>query len=57
MDDHGTTRRSALRQLIAAIGAVSLDWAAIAKAGHDAHVAAQSPASLAYTLLATGDAA
>jgi gluconate 2-dehydrogenase gamma chain len=39
------------------MGAVTLDWAAIAQAGHDAHAAAQSPANLAYTLLAPGDAA
>jgi gluconate 2-dehydrogenase gamma chain len=57
MDTQGQGRRSALRQLIAAMGAVTLDWAAIAQAGHDAHVAAQSPANLAYTLLAPADAA
>jgi hypothetical protein len=57
MDQSSHTRRSALRQLIAAMGAVTLDWAAIAEAGHDAHVAAQSPATAAYTLLAPGDAA
>jgi gluconate 2-dehydrogenase gamma chain len=57
MEQPGRTRRSALRQLVAAMGAVALDWAAIAQAGHDAHVAAQAPASLSYTLLAPGDAA
>ncbi|HEV7610216.1 MAG TPA: gluconate 2-dehydrogenase subunit 3 family protein [Steroidobacteraceae bacterium] len=57
MNHQGHGRRSALRQLIAAMGAVTLDWAAIAQAGHDAHVAAQSPTNLAYTLLAPGDAA
>ncbi|MEO8020129.1 MAG: gluconate 2-dehydrogenase subunit 3 family protein [Pseudomonadota bacterium] len=39
------------------MGAVTLDWAAIAQAGHDAHAAAQSPANLAYTLLVPADAA
>jgi len=57
MDQHGQSRRSALRQLIAAMGAVTLDWAAIARASHDAHLAAQSPADLSYTLLGPGDAA
>jgi gluconate 2-dehydrogenase gamma chain len=57
MDHQGQGRRSALRQLIAAMGAVALDWAAIAQAGHDAHVAAQSPANVAYTLLGPADAA
>jgi hypothetical protein len=57
MDHHGQTRRSAMRQLIAAMGAVTLDWAAIARAGHDAHAAASSPTGLSYTLLAAADAA
>jgi gluconate 2-dehydrogenase gamma chain len=57
MDEPGNSRRSALRQLIAAMGAVALDWPAIVKAAHDAHVAAESPASLSYTLLAAADAA
>jgi gluconate 2-dehydrogenase gamma chain len=57
MDHQGQGRRSALRQLIAAMGAVALDWAAIAQAGHDAHEAAQSPTDLSYILLAAGDAA
>jgi hypothetical protein len=55
--NHDQGRRSALRQLISAMGAVTLDWPAIAQAGHDAHAAAQSPATLAYSLLAAGDAA
>lgn len=57
MDHQVNSRRSALRQLIAAMGAATLDWPAIAQAGHDAHAAAQSPADLSYTLLAPGDAA
>jgi hypothetical protein len=57
MDETGHSRRSALRQIIAAMDAVSLDWPAIAKAAHDAHLAAQSPAGIAYTLLVAADAA
>lgn len=57
MDQHNRGRRSALRQLIAAMGATALDWAAIAQAGHDAHAAAQAPADLTYRLLGAGDAA
>jgi gluconate 2-dehydrogenase gamma chain len=57
MDEPGNSRRSALRQLIAAMGAVALDWPAIVKAAHEAHVAAESPPTLSYTLLAAGDAA
>lgn len=57
MDHQGHSRRSALRQLVAAMGAVTLDWTAIAQAGHDAHAAAQTPANLSYTLFAAADVA
>jgi len=57
MEVTGHSRRSALRQLIAAMGAVSLDWPAIVQAAHDAHVAVLSPADLSYTLLGPADAA
>jgi gluconate 2-dehydrogenase gamma chain len=57
MNHHARGRRSALRQLVAAMGAAALDWPAIARAGHDAHAAAQSPATFSYSLLGADDAA
>jgi gluconate 2-dehydrogenase gamma chain len=57
MNHHAHGRRSALRQLVAAMGAAALDWPAIARAGHDAHAAAQSPARFSYSLLVADDAA
>jgi gluconate 2-dehydrogenase gamma chain len=53
-----STRRDALRSLSATLAAAGLlDWPAMARAAHDAHAAAQSPAPTAYTLLGAGDAA
>jgi gluconate 2-dehydrogenase gamma chain len=57
MNNHGQGRRAALRHLVAALGATALDWPAIARASHDAHAAAQSPATLTFSLLAAADAA
>ena len=57
MGDTDNSRRAALKQLVAAMGAATLDWPAIVQAGHDSHAAAQSPANRSYTLLAPADAA
>jgi gluconate 2-dehydrogenase gamma chain len=58
MKEHALTRRDALRSLTAAVaGVAALDWTAIARASHDAHVAAQSAGPIAYTLLGAADAA
>jgi hypothetical protein len=53
------SRRSALRGLGMLLGAgvVSLDWPALARAAHEAHLAAQSSGPQTFTLLAAGDAA
>src|SRR6185503_4269881 len=58
MKKHAITRRDALRSLTVAIAGVgTLDWAAVARASHDAHVAAQSTGPIEYTLLVPADAA
>jgi gluconate 2-dehydrogenase gamma chain len=52
------SRRDALRSLGAALAAAGLlDLPAMARAAHDAHVAAQSPGPIVYTLLGAADAA
>lgn len=57
MDDTGISRRSVLRGLTVSLGVTALPWAEIARAAHDAHVAAQSPQTATYTLLSSADAA
>jgi gluconate 2-dehydrogenase gamma chain len=58
MKKHAITRRDALRSLTVAIAGVgTLDWAAVARASHDAHLAAQSAGPVEYTLLGPADAA
>ncbi len=51
------SRRHALRTLSAVVAGGALDWAAIARAGSDAHAAAQSSGPITCTLLGPADAA
>jgi Gluconate 2-dehydrogenase subunit 3 len=57
MDDEGTSRRTVLRGLAISLGVAALPWAEMARAAHDAHLAAQSPDTLTYTLFNASDAA
>jgi len=58
MDATKLSRRDALRSLSAAMSAaLAVSWSDIARASHDAHAAAQSPAITAFTLLGSADAA
>jgi len=57
MKEHALSRRDALRSLSAVAGVAALNWAAIARASHDAHAAVQSAGPIEYTLLAPPDAA
>jgi len=58
MKEHTLSRRDALRSLTAALaGATALDWATMARAGHEAHAAAASATPVAFTLLEPADAA
>jgi gluconate 2-dehydrogenase gamma chain len=58
MDERRLTRRGALRSLGATLAAAGmLDWPAIARAGHEAHVAAQASGPITCTLLDAADAA
>ncbi len=52
------SRRDALRSVGAALAAAGmLDWAAVARAAHEAHEAAKSPQTSSYTLLDGAQAA
>jgi gluconate 2-dehydrogenase gamma chain len=57
MSDAPFSRRDALRALSALAAAGALDWSALARAGHDAHLAAQAPGPIHYDLLGSADAA
>jgi Gluconate 2-dehydrogenase subunit 3 len=57
MSDYSFSRRDALRALSALAAAGALDWSALARAGHDAHMTAQAPGPIRYTLLGPADAA
>jgi gluconate 2-dehydrogenase gamma chain len=57
MDDESNSRRSALKGIAASFGLASLPWAGLARAAHDAHAAAQAPATATYKLLSATDAA
>jgi gluconate 2-dehydrogenase gamma chain len=57
MSDSAFSRRDALRSLAALAAAGALDWAAVARAGHEAHLAALAPGPITYTLLGPADAA
>ena len=58
MDDTKLSRRDALRTLSAAMSAaLAASWPEIARASHDAHAAAQSPATATLQLLGAADAA
>src|SRR4051812_35980811 len=57
MDDESTSRRSALKGIAASLGFASLPWSGLARAAHEAHVAAQAPATATYKLLSATDAA
>lgn len=59
MKEHPTSRRSALRALGFALGAgaIGLDFSEMARAAHDAHMAAATPGSATLTLLDAADAA
>ena len=51
MDDESTSRRSALKGIAVSLGLASLPWSGLARAAHDAHAAAQAPATATYKLL------
>jgi gluconate 2-dehydrogenase gamma chain len=57
--EHRTSRRSALRGLgfVLGAGAIGLDFPEMARAAHDAHLAAATPGSGTLTLLDAADAA
>jgi len=57
MSDSSFSRRDALRSLSALAAAGALDWSALAHAGHEAHMAAQAPGPIRYTLLGPADVA
>jgi hypothetical protein len=57
MDDQGSARRTVLRGLATSMGLAALPWAEMARAAHAAHMAAQSPGTLTYTLFNPADAA
>ena len=59
MKEYSQSRRSALRGLgfVLGAGAVGLDFSEMARAAHDAHLAAASPGSATFTLLDAADAA
>jgi len=57
MKEHALSRRDALRSLSAIAGVTALNWAEIARAGHDAHAAVQSAGPIEYTLLVPADVA
>ena len=58
MKDSNLSRRTAMLSLSAAVGTVlAASWPDIARASHDAHVAAQAPATAALTMLGHADAA
>jgi len=57
MTDESTSRRSALKGIAVSLGLASLSWSELARAAHDAHVAAQAPATATYKLLSATDAA
>ena len=58
MEDTKLSRRAALLSLSAAMStALATSWPDIARASHDAHAAAQAPATTALTLLGAADAA
>jgi gluconate 2-dehydrogenase gamma chain len=57
MSDFAISRRDTLRALSALAAAGALDWSALAHAGHEAHLAAQAPGPIRYTLLGPADVA
>ena len=59
MDREEFSRRSILQAMAATLGAaaVPLSWTEVAQAAHEAHAAAQSPATSTLTLFSDGDAA
>jgi gluconate 2-dehydrogenase gamma chain len=57
MNDSEISRRSLLQGLALSLGVAGIPWSELAQAAHDAHVAAQAPATATYTLLNAADAA
>jgi gluconate 2-dehydrogenase gamma chain len=57
MNEESKSRRSALKGIAASLGLASIPWSGLARAAHDAHIAAQAPATAAYKLLSAADAA
>jgi hypothetical protein len=57
MDDEGLARRSVLRGLAISLGVSALPWAEVARAAHDAHMAAESPQTIAYSVLSAANVA
>jgi len=57
MDPRFSSRRDVLRTFSALAAAGALDWVSIARAGHEAHAAAQSAGPIVYTLLGDADVA
>jgi gluconate 2-dehydrogenase gamma chain len=56
MHSSDLSRRSVLQGLALSLGVASIPWSQIARAAHDAHAAAQAPATAALTLLSATDA-
>jgi gluconate 2-dehydrogenase gamma chain len=56
-NDEHLSRRAVLNGLAVSLGLASLPWPEMARAAHDAHVAARVPATAAYKLLGVADAA
>jgi gluconate 2-dehydrogenase subunit 3-like protein len=57
MNDPDITRRSVLRGLALSLGIAGIQWPELARAAHEAHAAAQAPATATYKLLSAEDAA
>jgi gluconate 2-dehydrogenase gamma chain len=57
MNSSDISRRSVLQGLALSLGVAGIQWSELARAAHDAHAAAQSPASTTYKLLSAADAA
>ena len=57
MNSSDLSRRSVLHALALSLGVASIPWPEVARAAHDAHAAAQAPATSILSLLSTTDAA
>lgn len=57
MSESSFSRRDAVRALSVLAAAGALDWSTLARAGHEAHMAALAPGPIRYTLLGPADVA